>query len=439
VLLPRASTSTGNFIWRPLTRDGGAKLSRSTTLYNLTRPRDDRLLKYEPAPQPNDTLMPADRRDAWQPEAKGIEPHTRVTPKPADAQWARSNTYEHRLVEALYRQEFRNISVTYDASHRLALTVTNDRLSPVSLAVGRAARTALRLAPLDAREIRVTYADRTGPIVTYEFFDLGRLERYFDGAIGQAELAEYVAVRYVNPAARETDPLARLGDAEPARETFSVARSFPETRTFGRVAGDFVDAARFAADVNWLKAGLVGTSITLASAALDNRSYEFARDHAGNRGLKALATTADALPWIGFAGAAIAALDGSDPVRQRTGFAALEAGATGFLAATGLKSFRPLSSDDAHHSMPSRHTTVAWALATPFALEYGANWLYGVAALTNLGRVADRQHWLSDTVAGSLLGYGLGRIFWEAGRARGKNSPHVFLGPSGVNLAWELQ
>jgi len=454
VMLPRSSASTGTFVWRPLTRDGGAKLWRSTTLYNLTRPRDDRLLKREPAPQPNDTLMPGDRRDAWQPEAKGIEPHTRVTPKPADAQWARSDAYEHRLVEALYRQEFRNISVTYDTSHRLALTVTNDRLSPISLAVGRAARTALRLAPLDAREIRVTYADRTGPIVTYEFFDLGRLERYFDGAIGQAELAEYVAVRYINPGARETDPLARLGDAEPARETFSVAQSFPETRTFGRVAGDFADAARFAADVNWLKAGLVGTSITLASAALDNRTHEFARDHAGNRGMKALANAADALPWIGFAGAAIAALDGSDPVRQRTGFAALEAGATGFLAATGLKygfgrarpdtgagnrSFRPGSSDDAHHSLPSRHSTVAWALATPFALEYGAPWLYGVAALTNLGRVADRQHWFSDTVAGSLLGYGIGRIFWEAGRARGKNSPHVFLTPSGVNLAWEIQ
>jgi len=195
-------------------------------------------------------------------------------------------------------------------------------------------------------------------------------------------------------------------------------------------------------------------TLTDEQKMLKQRTHEFARDHAGNRGMKALANAADALPWIGFAGAAIAALDGSDPVRQRTGFAALEAGATGFLAATGLKygfgrarpdtgagnrSFRPGSSDDAHHSLPSRHSTVAWALATPFALEYGAPWLYGVAALTNLGRVADRQHWFSDTVAGSLLGYGIGRIFWEAGRARGKNSPHVFLTPSGVNLAWEIQ
>jgi membrane-associated phospholipid phosphatase len=452
-IFTRSSSSLASFTWRPLTRDGGAKLRRGTALYDVTQARDDRTLRREPAPPPNDTIMPGDRREAWQPQAKGVEPYTRVTPRPAEAQWARGEVYEHRLVEALYRQEFRNVSVAYDTSHRLALTVSNERLSPVSLAVGRAARTALRLAPLDAREIRITFADRTGPLVTYEFFDLARLERYFEGAIGQAELAEYVAVRYVNPAARERDPLARLGDAEPAAETFSVARSFPETRAFSRVAGDFAEAARFATGVDWVKAGLVGTGITLASAALDNRAYRFARDHAGNSGLRALGTAADVVPWLGLAGAAIFALDGSDPIRQRTGFAALEAGATGFIAATGLKygfgrarpdtgagnrSFRPGSSDDAHHSLPSRHSTVAWAIATPFALEYGWNWLYGVAALTNLGRIGDREHWVSDTVAGSLLGYGIGRIFWEAGRARGKNSPHVFLTPSGVNLAWEL-
>jgi membrane-associated phospholipid phosphatase len=80
---------------------------------------------------------------------------------------------------------------------------------------------------------------------------------------------------------------------------------------------------------------------------------------------------------------------------------------------------------------------VAWAVATPYALEYDS-WLpYGVAALTNLARIGSREHWVSDTVAGSVLGYGVGRIFWDSSRARGKSEPRVMLRPKGVDLSWE--
>jgi membrane-associated phospholipid phosphatase len=83
---------------------------------------------------------------------------------------------------------------------------------------------------------------------------------------------------------------------------------------------------------------------------------------------------------------------------------------------------------------------VTWAVATPFAREYNADWLYGVAALSNLGRIAGRAHWVSDTVGGSLLGYALGRLFWEASRKpQSQGVPRVLLNPSGVSLAWELE
>ena len=71
-------------------------------------------------------------------------------------------------------------------------------------------------------------------------------------------------------------------------------------------------------------------------------------------------------------------------------------------------------------------------------LEYDAPWLYGVAGLTNLARIGSRQHWVSDTVAGSLLGYGIGRIFWESSRAPGRGRPNVLLDPSGIKLSWDL-
>ena len=46
VLLPKSTGGTGNIIWNPLTRDGGARLSRRFTLDELTRQRDYRALLW---------------------------------------------------------------------------------------------------------------------------------------------------------------------------------------------------------------------------------------------------------------------------------------------------------------------------------------------------------------------------------------------------------
>jgi membrane-associated phospholipid phosphatase len=355
---------------------------------------------------------------------------------------------------ALYEQHFRNIRVEYDTSHRLTVTLSNDRIHPISRAVGRAARTALRFAPAETREIRITYAERIHPVVTYEFFDLARLDRYFSGAVSQPELAAYVDVEYLDPAAREKNPLARLGEPGADAEPPVLAALAPGTRAVGRVADDFRDAARTAADVNWLRAGALGASIVVGSAALDDRAFQFANDHASSRWMKDGVRLGNAIPWLGLAGSALVALDGSDPVRSRTGYAAAEAGVAALVVATGLKyavgrarpesglgkrNFEAFSSDDRHNSFPSRHTAVAWAVATPFALEYNAPWLYGVAALTNLSRIGSREHWVSDTVAGSLIGYGLGRIFRQSSRSPRPGEPQVMLDATGIKVGWQLQ
>jgi membrane-associated phospholipid phosphatase len=87
-------------------------------------------------------------------------------------------------------------------------------------------------------------------------------------------------------------------------------------------------------------------------------------------------------------------------------------------------------------SFPSDLTTVAWATVTPYAKEYDAPWLYGVAALTNIGRIAERRHWLSDTVGASLLGWGVGSVMWELNRERGKRAPRVTVTPDSVHATW---
>ena len=309
-MLTRSSGAVGNFVWKPLTRDGGAMLSRAVTLFDVTGARDDRSLWYRPAPPPNEVSMPADRREAWRPAPAGPEPTTHLSARPG----------------------------------------------------------------------------------------------------------------------------AASGGA-PAR-----------------VASDLAGAADAGRSISWLQPLAIGTGLTLLSSIADRRADQFAADHGPDRWAKAGINVGNALPILGLAGSALAAMDSSDPVRSRTGYAATEAGATAFLVATALKyavgrarpeqglgnrTFEGPTRATGYQALPSRHTAVAFAVATPFALEYNADWLYGAAALTNLARVGSREHWVSDTVGGSLIGYALGRIFWESSRARKKGEPRVMVTPSSVGLAWQ--
>jgi membrane-associated phospholipid phosphatase len=82
-----------------------------------------------------------------------------------------------------------------------------------------------------------------------------------------------------------------------------------------------------------------------------------------------------------------------------------------------------------------------WAAVTPYAEEFDMPWLYGVAALTNAARAASREHWLSDTVAGSLLGLAIGHVAWQSrreSRTGRRAAPSLSVAPGMVTIAWEL-
>ncbi len=76
-MLTRSSSSTANIIWKPLTRDGGAKLDRAVTLYDVTKVRDMNTLRIEAAHAPNEDVIPADRQERWNLPPRGIVPDTR--------------------------------------------------------------------------------------------------------------------------------------------------------------------------------------------------------------------------------------------------------------------------------------------------------------------------------------------------------------------------
>jgi membrane-associated phospholipid phosphatase len=149
----------------------------------------------------------------------------------------------------------------------------------------------------------------------------------------------------------------------------------------------------------------------------------------------------DALPIAALGLSGVFAFDESRPRLSDAGVAALEAGGLAFvgaeLAKRAVRRDRPDDSGD--DAFPSRRTALMWAAVTPYAEAFDMPWLYGVAALTNAARVGSREHWVSDTVAGSVLGYALGQLTWQARRDARTGAPRLAVGPDRVALQWDLR
>ena len=80
-------------------------------------------------------------------------------------------------------------------------------------------------------------------------------------------------------------------------------------------------------------------------------------------------------------------------------------------------------------SFPSLHATTAFALATVVAEESGSPYVssaaYGIASLVALSRLNDNEHWSSDLVLGSAIGYFTARAVLRYHQI--KNSPLALL------------
>jgi PAP2 superfamily len=74
---------------------------------------------------------------------------------------------------------------------------------------------------------------------------------------------------------------------------------------------------------------------------------------------------------------------------------------------------------DGGTSFPSGHSVEAWSLATIIANEYHDQKAvqiaaYGIAGAVSVARFTGRNHYLSDVLVGSALGYGIGRYVYHA-------------------------
>ena len=70
-------------------------------------------------------------------------------------------------------------------------------------------------------------------------------------------------------------------------------------------------------------------------------------------------------------------------------------------------------------AFPSGHSASAWSLATVFAYEYGQHRplvrvaAYGLATVVSISRYTGQNHFLSDVLVGSAIGYGIGRYVYR--------------------------
>src|SRR5690242_7885844 len=74
---------------------------------------------------------------------------------------------------------------------------------------------------------------------------------------------------------------------------------------------------------------------------------------------------------------------------------------------------------DGGSSFPSGHSTQTWAVATVIAHEYKDRpgvqvAAYGIATAVSVARFTGHKHYLSDVVAGSAMGFGIGRYVYGA-------------------------
>ena len=198
---------------------------------------------------------------------------------------------------------------------------------------------------------------------------------------------------------------------------------------------------------------LAATALIGGASLFDRAANNYANEHHREPSLKVLREVGSALPYaeFGLAGAAWLARRGSSD--GDVALASVEAGLTsvalGEAVKVGIDRSRPLESrgatDFGHEkrsdsSFPSVHTTLAWSVLTPIAQRYDAPWLYGVAALTNFARVTGRDHWLSDTVAGAVLGYVVGDWFGRRADATGDATfSSVMVMPRGVAMSMSFR
>lgn len=193
-------------------------------------------------------------------------------------------------------------------------------------------------------------------------------------------------------------------------------------------------------DLNWI---LPGAGVTAAFVASDSwwaKQIPVSHIAASNK-----ISEYGTYSFLGLGGASflLGQMKGDDHLSEAgllTGEAAIDSAGIAYAFKAMTRRQRP-SQGNGHGdffagggSFPSEHSAIAWSVASVWAHEY-PGWFsqmaaYGLAAAVTVTRVTARQHFPSDAIAGSLLGWYFGRQVYRA-----HHDPE--LGGSGWGSAFE--
>lgn len=232
-------------------------------------------------------------------------------------------------------------------------------------------------------------------------------------------------------------------------ENYAYLQSEPKPHaleTLGSTASNLGGQLLDVPTSTWVWAG----GAILASSLLDRPADQWAQ-RSGAGASSVLGSASTVVPWALAIGSGLAYTGLFGAGASSTGETALKAAAFALAGNLGLKfvvgrarplenqgstQFNGLQSGALQSGFASNHTAVAFALATPFAQQHNAPWLYAVAGVTALGRVQKRDHWVSDTVAGALMGYAVGSLLVD--QQRGRDGVRLSVTPRSVHAHWSF-
>lgn len=119
-------------------------------------------------------------RPSLAPKTQEPAPYVSFTPRVDERVWRQSLGERERLLKALHLAGFRQVSVKYE-NETLKATLTSNRYTDPSRAVGRAMRVLLAHSPVETEKLDVTYTLQGMPTLRYVAHSLTTLEAYFNG------------------------------------------------------------------------------------------------------------------------------------------------------------------------------------------------------------------------------------------------------------------
>lgn len=243
------------------------------------------------------------------------------------------------------------------------------------------------------------------------------------------------------------NPTARVGLDDDGPEWAS------QRSIFGELGQATSNLGRQVAEGHTGSALLMGGGMVLAASLLDRPLANWAQKHQTSR-WNSLGSAANSIPFLLAAGTGVLWWGAGGDTASETAWTSIKSAALTLGAETltkyavgrsrpekdlGTFDFSPLGKGASGSSFPSIHMGTAFALVTPFAQQYDAPWLYAVAGATGFGRIQQRQHFASDVVAGSLIGYCIGSLLLDQQHKR-RSVPQISIGPDrSIQATWTLE